>query len=171
MAETDVVPKHVSEDSGKLGAAGLALKWDNNASVRHRLREGWNLVVHYDTKVKKQTNFKVEHTIANVKANFFVLEEVCHLINHHGRFPDIESLEHEVRQVLSLYNAKVTSSTITSQSWAIRHLLTVLRGTVRPPKQGRPSGYSRCPKDHGLRWKCSNLTACLKGRTKSCYKL
>lgn len=119
----------------------------DNPTLRQRLRGGFNLLIHYDSKLKKQTNFAVQKTMTNVKANVEALAPVCRLIYLKGRFPDIESLEHQVQQVFSFYNVNVHPKTIGDQAWAIRHLITVLKQSVRPPKPGSSSGFERCPKD------------------------
>lgn len=142
---TEVMPKDVAQDPGPFD--GLALMWDNTPDIRHRLRGGGNLLVHYDTKLKKECNFAVEKTTANVKANKYVLKPVCKLIRENGKCPDIEVLERQVRQVFSLYTVNTVSKVVQDQAWAIRHLIAVLKGTVRPPKTGASSQYGRCPKD------------------------
>ena len=142
-----VVPKEVAEDSSG-NFVGLSLLWDNTPEIRQRLRDGKNLLVHYDTKLKKETNFAVEKTTPNVKANCAVLRPVCNLINMNGRVPDIEVLEHQVQKVFSLYNLNIDYKTIQDQAWAIRHLISTLKGNVRPPKPNVPP---RFPKEHSAK--------------------
>lgn len=125
------VPKEVIEDQGSLG---LRLKWDNTPAVRQRMREGFNLVVHYDPKLKRICNTAVERSLSNVKANLEVLRPVCPLYRSLGKAPDIVPLEKEVSQLYSLYNVVTSSKVILDQAWAIRHLITVLKSTVRPAK-------------------------------------
>ena len=141
------VPKEVAKDKGD-GILGLALKWDNNELVRQRMRSGWNLLVHFDPKLKKMSNCSVDRTVPNVKVNVEILAPVCDWMRRSCRVPEIDSLESQVQQMFSMYNAKVDTKTIGDQAWSIRHLITVLRQTARPPKPGSPQGYSRCPKDH-----------------------
>ena len=152
-SEGPVVPKEVVEETRDEKAGILALQWDNMDFVRQRLRGGWNLVVHYDSKLKKHTNFAVAKTVANVKANFHVLRPVCQWIGRTKQLPEKDGLEISVKQVLTLYRTEqVGTKFVSDQAWAIRYLITVLKQTVRPAKPGSPDGYTRCPKDHSLHW-------------------
>lgn len=159
MAEANpsLAPFEAPEDKGKKKsvALGLALKWDNDPEVRHRLREGWNLLTHYDAKLKRPTNTFVERSIFNVKHNACVLLHVCRLLSTaqpaYGEVSvlNIENLEDEVKQVFSLHNRPVSEHTIGQQAWTIRHLISVLKGTVRADKD-HPTCLKRCPKDLGV---------------------
>ena len=145
MATSEVaVPQEVAKDVRLLG---LAIKWDDVETIRQRMRERFNLLVHFDIKLKKKTNFAVQRTLSDVKANVDVLAPVCHLIRQTKKTPEIEPLEKEVQQMFALYNIPVKAATISDQAWAIRHLITVLRSTVRPPKPGSDAGFARLPKD------------------------
>lgn len=112
----DVVPSAVLEDSNAGIFQGLALMWDNMPSIRHRLREGQNLLVHYDHKLKRETNHSVERSTFNVKANKDVLRPVCKLMSQHRKVPEIDVLEKQVQQMFSLYNASVAFKTIQDQA-------------------------------------------------------
>ena len=135
----DELPDQVAQDF-----KGLALVWDNTPEIRQRLREGGNLMVHYDNKLKKETNFSVEKNTCNVKANKAVLKPVCQMIRRCGKLPDIEVLEHQVDQMFSLHNVSLEYKTLRDQAWSIRHLISTLKSSVRPPK---PGGKARIPKD------------------------
>ena len=143
-APVPTVPQEVAKDMRLLG---LAIKWDDDDAIRQRMRDRFNLLVHFDIKLKKTTNFAVQKTISDVKANVNVLAPVCDLIRQKKKTPEIEPLEKEVQQMFALYNIPVSIATINDQAWAIRHLITVLRSTVRPPKPGSPPGFARLPKD------------------------
>lgn len=138
------VPHEVAKDMRLLG---LAIKWDDVEAIRQRMRERFNLLIHFDIKLKKKTNFAVQRSLSDVKANVDVLAPVCHLIRQTKKTPEIEPLEKEVQQMFALYNVPVKAATINDQAWAIRHLITVLRSTVRPSKPGTPPGFARMPKD------------------------
>lgn len=136
---------HPSLEDKRPRGAGLAIKWDNIPEIRHRMREGYNLLVHYDAKMKKCMNCDVERTIQNVKANIHVLGPVCKMISTDGLLI-IEDLEYDVKQMFSLYNVLASEKTISKQAWAIRYLIQVLKHSVKGDK-GDPSRVKRCPKD------------------------
>lgn len=139
----------VEENKGPRGA-GLAVKWDNIPEIRHRMREGYNLLVHYDAKLKKATNSDVERNIQNVRANIHVLQPVCRMISTDGLLI-IDDLEYDIKQIFSLYNVLASEKTISKQAWAIRYLIQVLKQQVKGDKDD-PSRVKRCPKDR-LFWK------------------
>ena len=156
------VPPEVPQDAGVFSR--LSLMWDNTPEIRQRLRNGGNLLIHYDHKLKKETNFAVEKNMFNVKANLSVLRPVCKLEGQKGRFADIDVLEEQVQKAFALYNINVQPKTIRDQGWAIRHLISTLKSTVRPPKGGERPSPGRCPKDqksnmkikYNIELKCSN---------------
>ena len=127
---------------------GLALKWDNNPFIRQRMRGGYNLVIHYDAKLSKATNFDVERNVMNVRANHHVLKPVCQLLAT-NRLANINDLEYEVKQMYSLHNVVISEKAITDQAWAIRHLIQVLKQSLKADKDHpRPK---RCPKDSDVK--------------------
>ena len=138
---------------------GLALKWDNNPEIRQRLRSGKNLLVHFDAKMNIITNTTVEKTMANVKVNSMVLEPVCRMIRENG-LTVIDDLEHEVKQIFSMYNMLVAPKTVISQAWSVRYLIQVLKGSVKSEK-GNKEKIKRCPKDRqSVVRKSSNRLVC-----------
>ena len=134
-----------NHDKQHVSCQGLALTWDNMPAIRQRMRTGYNLVIHYDAKLKKATNFEVEKNIMNVKANFHVLHPVCRL--YANGLVNIDDLESEVKQIYSIYTALISSKHhISKQAWAIRYLIQVLKGTVKSAKND-PTRLKRYPKD------------------------
>lgn len=132
-------------DPQRVSCQGLALTWDNMPAIRQRMRAGFNLVIHYDGKLKKATNFEVEKNIMNVKANFHVLHPVCRLFAK--GLVNIDDLESEVKQIYSIYTALISpKSHISKQAWAIRYLIQVLKGTVKCAKND-PTRLKRYPQD------------------------
>ena len=129
----------------KSNGRGLALKWDNLDAIRQRMRDGYNLVIHYDEKLKKATNQEVEKTTMNVKANYFVLAPVCQMMFANG-LVNIGGLEQEVKQLYSMYNVLANEKTVGKQAWAIRHLISVLKQSTKADKNDRTKP-KRCPKD------------------------
>lgn len=138
--------------NGKVGVPvfrGLSLKWDNDPSIRQRMRGGYNLVIHYDGKLNKATNFDVERNVMNVRANYHVLKPVCQLLAT-NRLANINDLEYEVKQMFSLHNVVISEKAITDQAWAIRHLIQVLKQSLKADKD-HPERPKRCPKDSDVK--------------------
>lgn len=124
---------------------GLSLKWDNIPTIRQRMRAGFNLLVHFDAKLKKTSNEDVEKSTHDLRANMCVLEPVCKMVSTSG-LPGIEDLEYEVKQLFTMYTVLASEKTISKQAWAIRHLIQVLKGSVRAHAD-EPARIKRCPKD------------------------
>ena len=135
--------------AGKPVSLGLAVKWDNLADIRQRMRAGMNLLVQYDRKLKRNVDSpgSIEKTVANAKVNHSVLRPVARLMASQ-RVLHIELLEAEVGQIFSIYNKMVSPKTLSDQAWGIRHLIQVVKGTVKIDKED-PTRLKRCPKDPG----------------------
>lgn len=127
--------------------SGLALKWDDCSVIRQRMRKKLNLVVHYDSKLKKETNFEVARSVKNVKANKAALVPLCQLIRHHQMIPNIDSLGDEVRKLFAMNNEPIHVNLAMTQAWNLRHLIAILRGTVRTDKFDKSKKIF--PKDFG----------------------
>ncbi len=120
--------------------SGLALGWDNTSSIRQRMREGNNLLQHFDTKLKMFTNNYVERNVKNVRVNAAVLDLVCVMTQKHGLLPNIDKLAEEVKSLYRLNQRPVTISTAYDQGWAIRGLIQVLKGQVKSRRVKQKSG-------------------------------
>lgn len=143
-----VCPPEAKDEEGSGSGKGLALKWDNNEIIRQRMRQGFNLLVHHDDKLKKFTNAKVEKTMKNVKANTHVISPVCRMMNASG-LTNIYDLEHEVKQIFAMCNIVVAKATIISQAWSVRYLIQVLKSSLKADKKDKTK-IKRCPKDSWL---------------------
>ena len=72
----------------------------------------------------------------------------------------IDDLEHEVKQIFSMYNMLVASKTVISQAWSVRYLIQALKGSVKSEK-GNKEKTKRCPKDRqSVAHKSSNRLVC-----------
>ena len=133
MAEDQVatIPKDNESEGSGGDWSGLALLWDNLSLVRQRFRDGHNLVLHYDSKLKRLTDHAVEKTTQNVKMNSVVLTPVCNLTRRSGSLPNIEKLVQEVKFVFRLNQVIIDTPTAYNQGWAIRRLMQVLKGSVK----------------------------------------
>ena len=129
--------------------SGLCAEWDNCSAVRARLREKYNLFVHYCPKLKMMTNCKVEKTAANVRANASSLRPVLKLVAQHG-LPPIDDLSCQVLQLLVLHCFPNAEGIFHTQAWAIRDLIQVVKknaNTIAWRKDGvlKKSKYKRLP--------------------------
>ena len=176
MASDSAWETTVPEDNGgasksdkSLRSLGLALAWDNDSQIRQRLRDGYNLLVHYDPKLRVQTNNDVQATLPNVKANHKVLAPVCKLFQHHG-LPNIDRLEYDVKKLSTCYPKPMSSELASKQGWAIRQLIACLKGTVRKDK--KDGSLKRYPKDRCFKHVLIQLlhTNCLKNLVESLRK-
>ena len=131
---------------GNYDLAGLSMKWDNIPHVRQRLRNKFNLLTNFDRKMKKESNHAVERTIPNVKANSHVLAPVCAMIaKNAGLLPHVDRLAYEVKLTYQCYTIPSQSDHCQNQAWAIRHLISVLKSTIKVDKK---TGVKKFPKDY-----------------------
>lgn len=132
--------------------SGLALTWDDTSLIRQRLRDGNNLLQNYDPKLKIATNNHVERTIKNVRINAAILAPVCRMAREHGGLlPNIDKLAVEVKSAYRLNKIVVSTSMAFDQGWSIRHLISVLKCSVkarRVSKSGSAEKIWSWPKDH-----------------------
>ncbi|CAE7633095.1 unnamed protein product [Symbiodinium sp. CCMP2592] len=107
--------------------SGLACLWDNNPEVRQRMRKKFNLLVHYDPKLQKKLNVKVEKTAHNVRTNAAVLGPVLKIMKLTNGLPAIDKLMVQVADVFGRFSMPITENLANSQSWAIRDMISVLK--------------------------------------------
>ena len=129
--------------------SGLALKWDDSSVICQRMRNDFNLCVHYDSKTKKETNFAVARNVKNLKANQAVMVPVLHIIRSSGCIINIDRLAMEVTKVYKLNDKAIITKTAMDQAWSIRHLVGVLRRTIRTDKHDKSKKI--LPKDFGFK--------------------
>ena len=111
------------------------------------MRNGLNLCIHYDSKIKKETNFEVARNVRNLKANQQVMVPVLHIIRSTGCIINIDRLAIEVKKVYNLNDKAINTKTTSDQAWSIRHLVGVLRRTIRTDKHDKSKKI--LPKDFG----------------------
>ena len=129
---------------GDYPLTGLALAWDNLPQVRTRMRAGYNLLTHFDCKLKKESNHAIEKTTKDLKVNYHALMPVCSLIRNHGLLPNVDRLAEEIVRLHEL--SSTVCDNAQKQAWAIRHLLSVLKNNVRVDKK---TLKKKIPQDHG----------------------
>ncbi|OLQ05362.1 hypothetical protein AK812_SmicGene11446 [Symbiodinium microadriaticum] len=124
LAEQDSGADDGSKDDSLKGLADL---WDNIPEVRQRLRKNFNLLVHYDPKLQKMFNVKVEKSTHNVRLNAPVLSPVLKIMKLTNDLPAIDRLMEQVVDVFGRFSLPITESLSNSQSWAIRDMIQVLK--------------------------------------------
>lgn len=134
---------------GDYDISGLSLAWDNMAPVRQKMRNKLNLLTHLDPVLKKESNHVVERNIKNVKANVHPLTPVCLLIaKNDGLLPNVDRLAAEVQRLFAINSLPISTDLAQNQAWAIRHLIGILKSTVRTD---RKTGEKKFPKDHSFK--------------------
>ena len=134
---------------GTYTLAGLSLMWDNCSAIRHRLRQGLNPLVHWDSKFKKNTNHAVEKTVKDLKANHDIMLPVCRIIaSNAGLLPSVDRLSEELRLLCGLWQVTLSTDLARKQAWAIRLLVSVLKNSVWVDKK---KGVKHYPKDSWLK--------------------
>ena len=130
---------------GDYDVKGLALAWDDNSQLRSRMRQGFNLIVHQDVKLKRLTNHEPEKSTVDCKANLIVLSAVCSVMStHQGQLPSVEKLAAEIHLFYGMSDRAIAKDFAHKQAWAIRHLIGVLKSTTRVIKK---TGEVKIPKD------------------------
>ena len=102
---------------------GMAISWDNNPSVRERIRQGKNLCLALDVKGEPTSSY-VDPTMDNLKLNSCVLTPVLSLMKGHGlQLPSIEKLISAVDDFFSLAKLSRTKEDCYQEAWAIRRMI------------------------------------------------
>ena len=157
LAEQDSGADDGSKDDSLKGLADLR---DNIPEVRQRLRKKFNLLVHYDPKLQKMFNVKVEKSTHNVRLNAPVLSPVLKIMKLTNDLPAIDRLMEQVVDVFGRFSLPITESLSNSQSWAIRGMIQVLKKNKNKKAWQQDNG---CAKLHSR-----NCTMCLSLATGPC---
>lgn len=112
------------ERVGKYDLSQLAKLWDDQESVRGRLREDHQLLLHFDQETKTAIDAHVEGNVANVKANLAVLLPLATLMAKNSLLmPCIDGLIQSVDQVYKIAKLPRNLEHCYQMGWAIRRLL------------------------------------------------
>ncbi len=145
MVREDETESQTSAKVGQYSLSTLALTWDNCVKVRQRMRDRFNLVCHYDNKLKKLTNTVAQKTVGDAICNDFVLLPICQLIRKHGLLPCVDRLAEQVKTLYSVHTLPITLGDAQQQAWAIRHLIGVVKNNIRTDKYGMKRWPKDCP--------------------------
>lgn len=113
---------------------GVPTAWDNNPSIRARIRENKNLCVALDHKENEVVSTYVNATVENLKINSAVLEPLAAIMKENSlQLPSIPKLIGAVEEFFRIAKLSRSSDECYQESWAIRRLIGKLkRFTYRP---------------------------------------
>lgn len=112
----------------------LAASWDDLAIVRERMRNGQNLLLHYDPLLEMATSNYVDATVDNLRIDAEILHPLlCIMKDHSNQLPAINKLINAVEEVYRIAKLSRTPDHFYQQAWAVRRLISKLkRFTYRP---------------------------------------
>ena len=119
---------------GTFSLESIPMKWDNEATIRERIRENRNLCLAYDETTGETTSTFVEATISNLKLNAAVLKPLVGLMKDNDRqLPAIGALISAVEEFFVIAKLARTSEQCYQEGWSIRRLIVKLKKfTYRP---------------------------------------
>ena len=135
-------PAVEDSESKDASLSGLACLWDGSSAVRQRMRKKFNLLVHYDPKLQKMLNVKVEKTTHNVRTNAAVLSPVLKIMKVTGALPAKDKLMEQVVDVFGRFSMPITENLSNSQSWAIRDMISVLKKNKTKKAWHKDNGFA-----------------------------
>ena len=95
---------------GDFSLEGIPLQWDNDPTVRERMRENQNLCLAYNESTGQTTSTFVDATISNLKLNASVLKPLVVLMKENDRqLPSIHALITAVENYFVLAKLSRTS--------------------------------------------------------------
>lgn len=106
---------------------GIAVEWDNDAEVRSRLRDGFNICLRVNSAGEPE-NGSVEATVANLRLNAPVLKPlITRMETHDLRLPSIEKLIAAVEDLYQVAKVPRTVQQAYQEAWAIRRMIGKLK--------------------------------------------
>ena len=113
---------------GDFSLEGIPLQWDNDPTVRERMRENQNLCLAYNESTGQTTSTFVDATISNLKLNASVLKPLVVLMKENDRqLPSIHALITAVENYFVLAKLSRTSDQCYQEGWSIRRLISKLK--------------------------------------------
>ena len=123
---------------------GLYLRWDDDPTIRDRLRDGGHLMQHGDSKTKSAKNMFVEKLVENLRLNACVLSPLFQIMSKYERAqPVLDNLMQQISFLFDRSKVKFTlhGDRIYQEAWAIRRLCALAKAQV----------FRKCsPKDRGF---------------------
>ena len=129
------------EDSQMSWWDGLSLEWDNNPSVRERIRAGQRLLLPHP--IMNETDGQVDRSVHNARYNKVVLIPALQRWGQHEDLatPSVDYLYVEVDKLYkSSMRNDMTVKEIHNEAWALRKLMGLVKAQVskiKPPTEPR----------------------------------
>ena len=112
---------------GSFALDGIPLLWDNEPTIRERMRESSNLCLACDDSGKGTSSF-VDGTTDNVRLNAPVLLPLVKLMKMHElQLPSITNLIEAVENFFTLAKLSRSPEECYQEGWALRRLLAKLK--------------------------------------------
>lgn len=113
---------------GNYDLCGLPGLWDNDATIRERLRSGHNLVVAVDPVDGKICNSDVDATTQNLKINAPTVLPLAKLVGQFDlRVPSLDRLMGAIDTFYQITKKSMNQEECYKQSWCLRRLLGKLK--------------------------------------------
>ena len=136
-----VPPADESAEASTSAFGGLHREWDNDLTLRERVRSLGRLCVEKPEKGEQETagNGVIPKTAENLRYNAAALRIMVARMKGQTGPPSIDVLESEVGALYSANRLNPTTKVVSDQSWSIRYLYGVLksyRSKDKAPKAG-----------------------------------
>ena len=107
---------------------GIPLAWDNEPTIRERVREKKNLCLSHDFETGRSESDFVGATAHNLKLNAPVLKPLVVMMKAHGlQLPAIDRLIAAVQEFFDMTKLVRTHEQCYQESWAIRRMIGKLK--------------------------------------------
>lgn len=113
---------------GSYSLANVPVEWDNQPSIRERIRENNNLCLTYDYEKGEGVSGYVDATIDNLRLNCAVLEPLALLMRDHElQLPSIEALICAVQEFFQLAKLSRSADHCYQEAWSLRRMIGKLK--------------------------------------------
>ena len=135
------LPAAESAEVGISAFAGLHKEWDNDLTLRERVRSLGRLCVEKPEKGEQETasDGVIPRTAENLRYNAAVLRNMVARMQGQTAPPSIDALQSELTALYSANRLNPTAKVVSDQSWSIRYLYGVLKSYQykdKAPKAG-----------------------------------
>ena len=113
---------------GSYSLGCIPVKWDNNPTIRCRMRDDQNLCLAFNYEKQCGESTYVDATIDNLKLNAAVLEPLAHMMQENDqKLPSIENLITAVGDFFQLAKMTRTSDHCYQEAWSLRRMIGKLK--------------------------------------------
>ena len=120
---------------GSFSLESVSASWDDEPSIRERIRMGRNLLVRINKATGEIESFGfIEATCENLKLNGDVLKPVLQVMKLHDlQLPSIESLISAIEEFYVLSKVCRSSDQVYQDSWCIRRMIGKVKKFIYRP--------------------------------------